>query len=527
MNFDGYPTRDITIPHPHDVLCGRGGGTNNHVGNTHWRMLVAANKQLYVTLPKRQKMLLSQSIVKAIRSQNPPGRFLQKQAQSDYWCDVGDQRAQEKTSQALREGAPDIRNNLIHSSTEISTPIHSGSPSGCGKQVSSHAQFPPASFPPPGQALFDPSLLPPGQGPRLMYPLSQNGGPSSQEVMIQEVKSHGSLVAQPNLVSQSGSSTEQSQLSTNDTSSDYLRTQDHVNGPSSTRKQVGFDTDANKESKALFDHSNQFSDPGLPHLETAGLSFGSTSMMSVGNPKLETGGLSFGSMMSFSVAVSNLPDVVDSGLEGIGTSFGSLSLNTQDRINLDAALANGDREQKLPHTIMETPTILHQQKSKGSLLECSDTESEDDEESKAKVSHNWEILKEMLEKNTDWNQHNPSSAQILNTAHAAINDRYEPVPLTTLTEDTSALTMADFGDQGIGDDIFLSSRFPDSQEHYSANIPIPPPAHAQATFDEGYNHLWSTQRQLEMFYLAQRNGNQFSSMFNQEFHHYNESKINE
>jgi hypothetical protein len=104
-----YPLKEIPQPHAHDVLCGRGGGTNQHVGNSHWRMLVAANKQLYITLPKRQKMLLSRSIVNAVRSQKPPGRFLQKDSQTSLWYDVGDQRAQEKTSQALREGAPEIR----------------------------------------------------------------------------------------------------------------------------------------------------------------------------------------------------------------------------------------------------------------------------------------------------------------------------------------------------------------------------------------------------------------------------------
>jgi len=107
-----YPLKDVPQPHPHDVLCGRGGGTNAHIGNSHWRMLVSANKELYVTLPKRQKMLLSKSIVNAVRSQNPPGRFLQKDSKTDLWYDVGDQRAQEKTSQALREGAPDIRSKL-------------------------------------------------------------------------------------------------------------------------------------------------------------------------------------------------------------------------------------------------------------------------------------------------------------------------------------------------------------------------------------------------------------------------------
>jgi hypothetical protein len=85
-------------------------------------MLVAANKQLYITLPKRQKMLLSRSIVNAVRSQNPPGRFLQKDGKTKLWFDVGDQRAQEKTSQALREGAPDIRKKVMASKGD--TPIN-------------------------------------------------------------------------------------------------------------------------------------------------------------------------------------------------------------------------------------------------------------------------------------------------------------------------------------------------------------------------------------------------------------------
>ncbi|GAX10433.1 hypothetical protein FisN_21Lh132 [Fistulifera solaris] len=107
--YGNHPLRNVAHIHAHDVLCGRGGGTNAHVGNAHWRMLVAANKELYVSLPKKQKMLLSKSIVNAVRSQNPPGRFLQKDNKTNLWYDVGDQRAQEKTSQALREGAPVIR----------------------------------------------------------------------------------------------------------------------------------------------------------------------------------------------------------------------------------------------------------------------------------------------------------------------------------------------------------------------------------------------------------------------------------
>lgn len=42
--------------------------------------------------------------------QTPPGRFLNKDTKSGTWNDIGDGRAREKTSQALREGAPVIRN---------------------------------------------------------------------------------------------------------------------------------------------------------------------------------------------------------------------------------------------------------------------------------------------------------------------------------------------------------------------------------------------------------------------------------
>jgi hypothetical protein len=98
--------------HPHDVLCGRGGGTNNHPGNEAFRDLVTAQKVVYLNASKRDKPFVSRGIVRAIRSQSPPGRFLQKNEQTGLWFDIGDQKAREKTSQALREGAPEIRREI-------------------------------------------------------------------------------------------------------------------------------------------------------------------------------------------------------------------------------------------------------------------------------------------------------------------------------------------------------------------------------------------------------------------------------
>jgi hypothetical protein len=89
-------------------VCGRGGGSNSHPGNESFRDLVNDVKVLYVSCPKREKPLIARRIVEAVREQTPPGRFLIKDI-TGLWNDIGDGRAREKTSQALREGAPIIR----------------------------------------------------------------------------------------------------------------------------------------------------------------------------------------------------------------------------------------------------------------------------------------------------------------------------------------------------------------------------------------------------------------------------------
>ncbi len=107
--------------HIHDVLSGRGGASNNHPGNEAFRQLVNKVKVDYLQCPKREKPLLAMRIVQAVRQQSPPGRFLQHDKVSDTWRDVGDTKAREKTSQALREGAPIIR-DLAHKPSPSNLP---------------------------------------------------------------------------------------------------------------------------------------------------------------------------------------------------------------------------------------------------------------------------------------------------------------------------------------------------------------------------------------------------------------------
>lgn len=102
-----------------DVLCGRGVTTNRHEGNVQYRSLVALYKEEYVTSTKKQKMKISRNLVQAIRSLNPPGRFLDKDPSTGHWFDIGDRKAIEKTSQALRDGAKQVRQQL---SQDLSDP---------------------------------------------------------------------------------------------------------------------------------------------------------------------------------------------------------------------------------------------------------------------------------------------------------------------------------------------------------------------------------------------------------------------
>jgi hypothetical protein len=64
-------------------------------------------------------MTISRSVVDAVRCMNPPGRFLEKDPASGKWFDIGDRKAIEKTSQALRDGAASLRKEL---NQELSDP---------------------------------------------------------------------------------------------------------------------------------------------------------------------------------------------------------------------------------------------------------------------------------------------------------------------------------------------------------------------------------------------------------------------
>lgn len=110
MGYSNIPfIKDIN---ENDVLCGRGGATNSHSGNRSYRKLVKKFKDKYLKAKKKQKPSVAAEVVDIIRTLDPPGRFLKKDKDTGWYLDIGDARAKEKTSQALREGAPQIRKQM-------------------------------------------------------------------------------------------------------------------------------------------------------------------------------------------------------------------------------------------------------------------------------------------------------------------------------------------------------------------------------------------------------------------------------
>ena len=124
-----------------DVLCGRGGLVNGYIGNISFRDMVAEKRDEYRDAKKKVKATIAKGIVESV--QNRGGLFLRRididtesgkgigsphkngsgspsksnggtglDAQSSRWIDISEEKAREKTSQALREGA-EVRKTSI------------------------------------------------------------------------------------------------------------------------------------------------------------------------------------------------------------------------------------------------------------------------------------------------------------------------------------------------------------------------------------------------------------------------------
>jgi hypothetical protein len=112
-NTDGLV---ITEPLDTDIISGRGARGRNHVGTQAYRTLVQRNQARYSICPEREKRMISKSIVDTLLSDGR--RFIGQQKGSGVgWYVMSFDEAVKKTSQALREGQPKRRQNIVRSGT--------------------------------------------------------------------------------------------------------------------------------------------------------------------------------------------------------------------------------------------------------------------------------------------------------------------------------------------------------------------------------------------------------------------------
>jgi hypothetical protein len=111
---------------PNCVLLGRGGATNNHVGNKRFRSIVAAHQREYLSAKKLEKVVIARQIVSEVHANG--GRYLKRSQSSDEWVEVPVRKAISKTSQALREGL-DVRNRTVRKTPQK----HDGESASSGK----------------------------------------------------------------------------------------------------------------------------------------------------------------------------------------------------------------------------------------------------------------------------------------------------------------------------------------------------------------------------------------------------------
>ena len=102
INQESYNRTYVEKVGMDDILCGRGGRSNHHVGNKRYRLVVAKMKYMYrKCAAKTMKTDVSRAIVQHCTSYG--ARFLKLNGSNGKYYILSEREARKKTSQALRE----------------------------------------------------------------------------------------------------------------------------------------------------------------------------------------------------------------------------------------------------------------------------------------------------------------------------------------------------------------------------------------------------------------------------------------
>ncbi|GKY95601.1 hypothetical protein MPSEU_000521400 [Mayamaea pseudoterrestris] len=93
--------KEYLVPLEEDVLLGRGGRSNHHVGNKRYLAMKEDIQPRYIAASKAEKTAISQELVDRVKSSG--GRFLELDPLRNEWFEITEIKARKKASQTLRE----------------------------------------------------------------------------------------------------------------------------------------------------------------------------------------------------------------------------------------------------------------------------------------------------------------------------------------------------------------------------------------------------------------------------------------
>jgi hypothetical protein len=101
---------------PMDVICGRGMNTSVHPGNVAFKKVMKKHEMEYICAKRSTKPKIAMKLLEDFRRHSV--RFVKRERDGQgrfMWFDIGEQRAYEKVCQSLREGAPQLRRQMLAS----------------------------------------------------------------------------------------------------------------------------------------------------------------------------------------------------------------------------------------------------------------------------------------------------------------------------------------------------------------------------------------------------------------------------
>lgn len=99
---------------PEDVVCGRGAPTSIHLGNLAFKKTIKKHEMTYLCSTRSEKPKVAMKLLDEFRARGV--RFIKRERNEDgsfVWVDIGKQRSYEKICQSLREGAPQLRRQMM------------------------------------------------------------------------------------------------------------------------------------------------------------------------------------------------------------------------------------------------------------------------------------------------------------------------------------------------------------------------------------------------------------------------------